>query len=174
MGKLKHPPIELPKGPPEKGPTKAQRERVPTANIAMELPRGLTKANTCQGKDVSPELHWGTAPSDAVELVVFGVSVAPVNGKLHFDWAMAGLDPRLEGLKEGEVPKGAVLGRNGDGQNKYSICPSDGAPETYVFAVYPVTKSLSPKSGFDPLAIRKEATRLSESVGVEAASYEAE
>jgi phosphatidylethanolamine-binding protein (PEBP) family uncharacterized protein len=144
---------------------------VPTANIALKLPRGLTKANTCEGKDASPELHWGTAPPDAVELVVFGVSVAPVNGKLHFDWAIAGLDPGLEGLKEGEVPTGAVLGRNGDGQSKYSICPSGGVPETYLFAVYPVTKSLSPKPGFDPLALRKEATRLSESVGVEAASY---
>jgi phosphatidylethanolamine-binding protein (PEBP) family uncharacterized protein len=169
--KLKHPPIELPKGPPEKGPTKAQRERVPTANIAMELPRGLTNANTCEGINASPELHWGTAPSNAVELIVLAASVKPVKGKLYFDWAMAGLDPGLEGLKEGEVPDGAVLGRNGAGQNKYSICPSGGTLETYIFAIYPVTKGLSPKAGFDPLSLRKEATRLSDSVGVEAATY---
>lgn len=147
---------------------------MPTANIAMTLPGGLVKANTCEGKDVSPELHWGTAPADSAELVVFGVSVAPVDGKLHFDWAMAGLDSALEGLKEGEVPKGAVLGRNSDGQNRYSICPPAGAAETYIFAVYPVTKKLSPRPGFDPLALRKEATRLSESVGVEAVTYGAE
>jgi hypothetical protein len=67
-----------------------------------------------------------------------------------------------------------VLGRNGDGQNKYSICPTGEGAETYIFAIYPVTKSLSPKPGFDPLALRTEATRLSGSVGVEAATYAAE
>lgn len=169
--KLKHPPIELPKGPPEKGPTKAQQERVPTANIVLRLPHGLTKANTCEGADSSPEVRWGEAPAGTAELVVFAASVQPVDGELHFDWAMAGLEPSLEGLGGGEVPKGAVLGRNGDGQNKYSICPAGGAAETYIFSVYPLSQSLSPKPGFDPLALRKEATRLAESVGVEAASY---
>jgi hypothetical protein len=59
----------------------------------------------------------------------FAASVVPVDGRLHFDWAMAGLDPGLEGLNGGRLRSARL---------------------------------------------RKEATRLSESVGVEAASYGAE
>lgn len=167
--KLKHPPIELPEGPPEEKPV--EQAPVPTADIVLSLPRGLAKSNTCESEDVSPEVKWGKAPPGAAELIVFAASVQPVNGKLHFDWAMAGLDPDLEGLKEGEVPQGAVLGRNGDGQNKYSICPSGKTTETYIFAVYPVSRSLSLRAGFDPLEARKAATKLTESVGIEAATY---
>ena len=84
---------------------------------------------------------------------------------------MAGLDPSLEGLGEGEVPKGAILGRNGDGQNRYSVCPQSGAPETYVFAVYASTQKLSPQPGFDPLAVRKLATRASDESGIATVVY---
>ena len=171
--KPKHPPISAPKGPPETGPTKAQRARVPIANIKVSVPGGLAVVNTCKGKNVSPKISWGTAPSDATELAVFGMNLQPVNGKLHFDWAMAGIDPSLEGLKEGEVPKGASLGRNSEGQNKYSLCPTSSKPEIYVFAVYAITKSLSPKQGFEPLAFRKEATRASEENGIVAVTYAA-
>jgi len=167
----KHPPLELPKGPPEKGPTRAQRARVPTADIELTVPGGLSVANTCKGKNVSPELKWGVAPTDASELAVFAMNLQPVDGKLHFDWAMAGIDPSLEGLKEGEVPSGATLGRNSDGQNKYSLCPQGSKPEIYVFAVYAIRNGLSPKPGFEPLAFRKDATRASEENGIFAVTY---
>lgn len=168
---LKHKPIELPEGSPEQGPTTEEQKRVPAANIELRLPNSLGRENTCHGKDASPELDWGTAPAGAAELIIFAAGVQPVNGRLHFEWAMAGLDPNLEGLEEGEVPEGAILGRNGDGQNKYSLCPVGGRAETYIFSVYPVSKSLSPKQGFNPLALRGRATDLSESVGVVATSY---
>lgn len=169
--KPKHPPIELPTGAPERGPTEAQKAKVPTAAIALSLPRQLAAVNTCQGKNASPELVWGTVPPDTVELAVFAVNLQPVDGKLHFDWAMAGLDPSLEGLKEGEVPKGAILGRNSDGQNGYSLCPRDSKAEVYLFSVFAISKDLSPARGFEPLRFRVEATRASEENGIATVTY---
>lgn len=166
----KHPTLELPTGKPESGPTKAQQERVPTADIKVAIPDGLTTANTCNGRNVAPAISWQNVPAGTVELAIFAMSVQPVDGKLYFDWALAGVDPTLQGLKPGEVPKGAVLGRNSAGRNGYSLCPAGSGSETYVFSVYALPSSLSPKPGFDPLTLRKQATRASEEVGLTAAT----
>jgi phosphatidylethanolamine-binding protein (PEBP) family uncharacterized protein len=172
--KKKHPPLDLPTGKPEEGPTRAEENNVPTVVIPLEVPAGLSSVNTCKGKDISPELTWGKVTSNAIELVVFAVNLQPVNGKLYFDWAMAGIDPSLEGLKPGEVPEGAILGRNSAGQSKYSLCPSNTKPETYAFSIYAIEKGTAPKEGFDPLAFRKLATRTSANGGIAAATYPAE
>jgi len=166
----KHPPLELPKGPPEPKITKAEKERAPAAELEVILPGGLTAANTCEGKNLSPVITWGKIPSGTAELAIFAVNTKPVNGALHYDWALAGVDPSLTGLKAGEVPKGAVLGRNGSGQIGYSLCPKGSEPETYIFSVYAVSKRLSPKQGFEALAFRKQASRGSEQVGLAAAT----
>jgi phosphatidylethanolamine-binding protein (PEBP) family uncharacterized protein len=166
----KHPPLKLPAGKPEQGFTKAQRERAPTADIAMALPDGLTTANTCKGANISPAVTWRHLPPGVSELAIFAMSVKPVDGKLKFDWAMAGIDPDLTGLKPGEVPKGAVLGRSSDGHAGYSICPEGSKAETYIFALYAVEGGLEPKPGFDPLALRKRATRASDKAGLTAAT----
>jgi phosphatidylethanolamine-binding protein (PEBP) family uncharacterized protein len=167
-----HPPLKLPTGKPESGPTKAQQERVPTADIKVTIPDGLTTANTCNGKNTSPAISWQNVPPGTAELAIFAMSVKPVDGKLYFDWALAGVDPNLSELKPGEVPNGAVLGRNGAGQNGYSLCPAGSAAETYIFSVYALPDSLSAKPGFDPLALRKQATRASEEVGLAAATFQ--
>jgi phosphatidylethanolamine-binding protein (PEBP) family uncharacterized protein len=176
--KKKHPPLELPTGKPEEGPTKAQQARVPTADINLSVAGdgseggigSLPAAYTCDGKDISPPISWQNVPIGTAELAIFALNLLPVGGKLHVDWAVAGIDPSMDGLKAGELPAGAVVGGNGAGGNGYSICTA-GAPETYVFALYALPKSLAPKSGFDPLSLRKEATRMSDSVGLYTVSY---
>lgn len=167
----KHPPLKLPEGPPEPKITQKQKEQTPTAAIEAVLPDGLTAANTCEGKNVSPAISWGKVPPGTAELAIFAVNVQPVDGQLEFDWAVAGIDPSLTGLKAGEVPAGAVLGRNGSGGNGYSLCPNGEKPETYIFSVYAITKGLSPKAGFEALGFRKQASQASEEVGVAAATF---
>jgi phosphatidylethanolamine-binding protein (PEBP) family uncharacterized protein len=170
--KKKHPPLALPTGKPEEGPTKAQQAEVPTADLEVAIAGGkLTAANTCNGKDVSPAVEWGEVPSGTAELALFVMNLQPVEGKLYFDWAVAGIDPSSGGLKAGTLPKGSVVGKNSAGQNKYSFCPQGSGTENYVFALYALPKSVSPKAGFEPLALRKEATQLSESVGLFATQY---
>lgn len=167
----KHPPLELPEGPPEPKITKAQKERVPTADLAVTVPGGLTAGNSCKGKNLSPAISWGNLPADTAEVAIFATGVKPVNGGLGYVWALAGVDPSLTGLKAGEVPQGAILGRSVAGKNGYSLCPEGSEPETYVFAVYAIPKSLSPKQGFEPVAVRKQASRASDEVGISAVTF---
>lgn len=167
-----HPPLVLPTGKPEEGPTEVQRAKVPTADLTVTIPGGRLKAaNTCDGENMSPAVHWGEVPNGTVELALFVMNVLPVEGKLYFDWAVAGIDPSLEGLEAGALPKGAVVGQNGEGRNRYSLCPPGSEPENYIVALYAIPKKLSPKAGFEPLPLRKEATNLTQSVGLLATQY---
>lgn len=165
IAEKKNPPVEEPEGPSENGVTKEQEEKVPTAKIILTVPHGLRTDNTCKGKNVSPEISWTDVPPGTKELVIFAVSVEPVSEKLFFNWAMARVDPSVTSVKEGEVPEGAVLGRNGDGTNGWSLCPKKSGPESYIFTVYAIEQSLSPEEGFDPLGFRVKAGKASEEIG---------
>lgn len=44
-----------------------------------------------------------------------------------------------------EILTGAILGKNGYGEEAYSICPAQGQGETYVFTLYALPQALSPK-----------------------------
>lgn len=167
----KSPPVEVPEGSPEKGATKEQEEAVPKAEIALSIPQGLTTENTCKGKNVSPKLSWTGIPPGTEELEIFAVNVQPVKGTLYFDWAMAGIDPNVNSIEEGEVPAGAILGRTGDGKNGWSLCPKKSGAETYIFSLYAVGKTLSPEEGFEPLVQRVEAGKFSKEVGLEGVAF---
>jgi phosphatidylethanolamine-binding protein (PEBP) family uncharacterized protein len=174
------PPISPPKGAPESGLTPEQREGAKVASIALQSPAVLPVANgpaelpaayTCDGKDNWPELRWGGVPPGTQELVLFAMSLAPVEGKLFFDWALAGIDPTLEGLEAGRLPQGAVVGQNSFGRNGYSICPPQGQAETYFFALYAIPEPLSARPGFDPHALRRRVQEVSRNVGLLPVSY---
>lgn len=171
--------VAIPKGPPEPEPTAAQRANATLASIALASPAvqlgaegeaRLPSTYTCDGRDSWPALRWQGIPPDTAELVLFAMNIQPAKGKLFFDWALAGLDPELEGLDGGQLPKGAVTGQNSFGKTGYSICPLAGS-ETYIFALYALSRRLSPDQGFDPHALREEVLDASGNVGILAASY---
>jgi phosphatidylethanolamine-binding protein (PEBP) family uncharacterized protein len=95
----------------------------------------------------------------------------PVDEKLFFDWALAGIDPDLVQIEEGRLPPGAVSGRSDHGKVGYSICPPQGSPETYVFALFALPRRLSPATGFNPARLRGEVLDISGNVGLLAVSY---
>jgi phosphatidylethanolamine-binding protein (PEBP) family uncharacterized protein len=172
--------VAVPQGPPESGPTPEQLEKAKVADIALESPAVLPVANgpaelpapyTCEGKDSWPALRWRAVPEGTAELVLFAMALAPVEGKIFFDWAVAGIDPALEGLEAGRLPAGAVAGRNSFGQNGYSVCPPPGQGETYFFVLYALPQELSARPGFDPHALRKRVQGLSRNVGLLPVSY---
>jgi phosphatidylethanolamine-binding protein (PEBP) family uncharacterized protein len=172
------PSVPQPTGAPEPGITPEQRRQATVASMSLESPssrsssagpQALPAEYGCDGKNTSPALRWQGVPQGTAELVLFAMNVQPVNEKLFFDWAVAGLDPELEEIEAGKLPKGAVLGRNSFGKTGYGICPEGG--ETYMFAVFALPKKLSPSQGFDPLAVRKAATEASGNVGLLALGY---
>lgn len=172
--------VAQPKGAPEQAPTPAQIAHATVASMTLESPAivaseghpgRLSPAYTCDGKGAWPELHWGGVPQGTAELVLFVMNLQPVEGKIFFDWALAGLEPDLEGIEAGRLPKGAIVGTNGFGKRGYEICPG-GAGETYMLAVYALPGALAPRAGFDPLALREEVLGLSGNVGLLPAVYE--
>jgi phosphatidylethanolamine-binding protein (PEBP) family uncharacterized protein len=171
--------VPQPTGAPEPGITPQQRREATVASISLQSPsvppssggpQALSAEYTCDGKGISPALRWQGVPQGTAELVLFTMNIQPVEGKLFFDWAVAGLDPELQAIEAGKLPKGAVVGRNSFGKTDYEICPEGGA-ETYMFTLFALPKKLSPSQGFEPLALRKAVAEVSGSVGLLALSY---
>jgi phosphatidylethanolamine-binding protein (PEBP) family uncharacterized protein len=172
--------ITPPKSPPEQAATPKEIAQATVASMALESPSlssstggvaPLSSVYTCDGKDGWPAFAWQGVPEGTVELALFAMNVQPVEEKLFFDWAVAGIDPALSGIEASGLPHGAVVGRNSFGKRGYSICPPPGSPETYMFALYALPKRLSPQPGFDPSAFRQEVLAISGNAGLLPASY---
>jgi phosphatidylethanolamine-binding protein (PEBP) family uncharacterized protein len=172
--------IAQPKGKREQAPSSSEVENSAVADIALASPNFITTASseyelpstyTCDGKNSPPTLEWNGVPAGTKELVLFVLGLQPVGETLFFNWAVAGLDPGLTEIPTGQLPSGAILGRNGYGKEAYSICPAQGQGETYVFALYALPQALTPKRGFDPMSLRREVLGLSGDVGLVTAVY---
>ncbi len=171
--------IAQPKGPREQAPSPAQIASATVADMVLQSPAVVAQggtpgvlpaAYTCDGKNSWPELRWAGVPPDTAELALFAMSVQPVNEKLFVDWAVAGLDPDLESIETGKLPKGAIVGTNGFGNRDYEICPS-GSGEIYMFAVYALPRRLALSKGFDAREARQEVLDVSGNVGLLPAVY---
>jgi len=174
------PRVPVPQGSPEPGFTPEQRTEATVADISLTSPavRPLTGAPatlpptyTCDGENSWPELRWQGAPAGTEEMALFAMSLVPVEGKLFFDWAIAGIDPELGVIEASRLPKGAVVGQNGFGREGYSICPPPGQSETYFFALYALPEELSVSRGFDPRELRERVKEISGNVGLLPVSY---
>jgi len=173
------PRVSLPKGSPEPEPTPQQRAESTLASISLSSPAltpgpesisTLPATYTCDGKDTWPPLKWSGVPAGTAELALFALNLEPVDEALFFDWALAGIDPSSEGTESGQLPKGAVVGRNSFGKNGYSICPA-GDRETVIFALYALPQDLGARTGFDPATLRKQILASSGNSGLLAVSY---
>lgn len=180
-GGQKHPPIALPKSEAgrEHAPTAAEKADSAIADMTLVSPSFPTSEGiaaipatyACDGAGTTPALRWAGVPAGSEELALYVMNAKPVNGRLFFDWAVAGLDPHSESLEAGRLPPGAVVGTNSFGRQGYSICPGPGGAETYIFALFALPKALSPKPGFDPRALREETLAISGDVGLMTAIY---
>ena len=171
-------PTQLPEGEREPQATPAEEAQATVADILLTSPAlssgsppSLPSPYTCDGGDSWPALRWQGIPPGTEELIVFAANVAPVQGKIFFDWAVAGLDPSLSGLEAGRLPRGAITGQNGFGQNGYSICPDPGGTESYVFVLHAIPKALSPAKGFDPHELRRQVIEQAANAGILVFAY---
>jgi phosphatidylethanolamine-binding protein (PEBP) family uncharacterized protein len=150
-------------------------EKVPNIDLTLSSSVKLDPIPahfTCDGANVSPPVTWGHLPSNTAEVDLFLFNLAPVNGKLFANWAVAGLSPKLSGVAAGRLPAGAILGRNSYGQVGYSLCPPKGPAVRYAFLVYALPKKIPVATGFNPEALREKALHTAESAGLLGASYQ--
>lgn len=167
--------VVLPKGEPEPAPTPAQRAQATVADIALSMPSlgadtgegiALPARYTCEGENTWPTLRWNGVPAGTQELILFALAQEPVNDALFFNWAVAGIGPATTEIASGSLPTGALLGRNSYGKLGYSICPSQGKPETFIFALYALPERLDAAKGFDPASLREKVLEVSKDVGL--------
>jgi Raf kinase inhibitor-like YbhB/YbcL family protein len=82
--------------------------------------------------NLSPALEWSGVPQEAVELAVLCEDPDAPRGTFTH-WVLAGLQPTVTGLAEGEHPAAAVEGRNDFGEEGYSgpLPPVGHGPHRY-------------------------------------------
>jgi phosphatidylethanolamine-binding protein (PEBP) family uncharacterized protein len=149
-------------------------EKAPNLDIQMAGAIKLDPISahyTCDGADVSPPISWSHVPSNTVEIDLFLFNLAPVHNKLYADWAVAGLSPKLRGLSAGQLPPGAIVGRNSRGQTTYSLCPPKGPLVRYAFLMYALPKKIPVSPGFNTETLREKALHTAESAGLLGLSY---
>lgn len=124
------------------------------------VPAGGTvpRAFTCDGADVSPELHWGTPPPGTRSLALVMSDPDAPGGTFHH-WIVYNLPPAVRELPAGAAERpgalhGAAEGRNdfpqgarGAGVGYGGPCPPPGPPHRYVWTVYALDARLHLRPG---------------------------
>lgn len=156
------------------GGARARASKVPLVNLTLSSSTGLepiAARYTCDGADQSLPLSWGRIPYGTVELAVFIINSEPVHGKFVVDWAVTGLKPSLRKLSAGQLPAGAVVGRNSFGQARYSICPPRGARAGYLIRLDALPKRVGERPGFNAPVQLTPVIRASSFSGLLGFSY---
>src|SRR5215831_3977694 len=112
----------------------------------------IPKKYTCDGDDVSPELHWTDQPPAAKSLaLIVDDPDAPAGTWVH--WVLFDLPGSASELPE-DLPKGQRLPTGGkQGLNDFKHlgyggpCPPPGKPHRYFFKLYALDASLDLKPG---------------------------
>ncbi len=115
---------------------------------------------TCDGRNVSPELSWGTVPSGAKSIaLIMDDPDAPRGTFVHWvlynipadTGKLAGGVPRTETLGDGSSQGMTDFGRPGYG----GPCPPPGKPHRYYFKIY----ALDTKLNLPPGATKADVER---------------
>ncbi len=123
----------------------------------------IPKEHTCEGKDASPALSWGGAPSGTKSFALIADDPdAPVGTWVH--WVIYDLPADASGLP-GAMPKSATLTGGGkQGVNDFrktgygGPCPPPGRPHRYFFKLY----ALDAPTNLDPRASKADVLRAIE------------
>jgi len=109
---------------------------------AFKIDETLPAKYTCQGEDINPALSWDDLPAGTVSLaLIVDDPDAPAGTWTH--WTIWNIDPATNGLKENEVPAGAVEGITSWGNTGWrGPCPPSGT-HRYYFKLYALDIALS-------------------------------
>lgn len=102
----------------------------PAFGFEAPIPERFSRA----GENVSPAVTWEVDVEGAAELVLLVDDPDAPTDEPFVHWMVAGLDPASTGIDEGEVPEGAVEGRNDAGDVGWGgPAPPEGETHRYFF-----------------------------------------
>jgi phosphatidylethanolamine-binding protein (PEBP) family uncharacterized protein len=155
----------------------APAPRLTLGTIALGSPAfrsggALPKRYTCDGGDISPPLRWRNLPAGSVELLLLAIDLD--GGRTGaIQWAVAGLPPRVPGIRAGRLPAGVVVGRNSAGEARWGgICGAGGRLHHVAFLLYALDRGLWLKAGFDVATVRGGLKYATLARGLTVATYE--
>jgi len=93
---------------------------------------------TCDGKNISPELHWANPPTKtAAFALILDDPDAPAGTWYH--WLVYNIPVITQDFSEGmqKFPAGTLIGKNSWGKGQYEgPCPPQGSKHHYIFTLY--------------------------------------
>ena len=127
---------------------------------------------TCEGEDLAPVVTWQNVPSDAQQLAL-SMTDPDADGFVH--WLVVGLDPLIAGVDGADLPAGATVLRNGDGEAAWAgPCPSAGDPaHDYVFTLYALADTAAVDTAGEPAAVLSDLAGTSLATTTVAGTYAA-
>jgi Raf kinase inhibitor-like YbhB/YbcL family protein len=125
----------------------------PVVSEGGTIPRRFT----CDGGDVSLPLVFSGVPSGTAGLALL-VEDPDAPDRTFVHWAAWGIDPGQATLGEGQLPPGAVQGRNDFGKQGYGgPCPPHGQNHRYVITVFAVSAPVNLRAGASGADLRAAA-----------------
>ncbi len=106
---------------------------------------------TCDGQDISPELHWDTPPTGTQSLALI-VDDPDAPGRIFVHWVLYDIPPEILQLSQAVDTTPTLPGRGTQGKNDFGKlgyggpCPPSGV-HRYVFRLYALDRELGLKSG---------------------------
>jgi len=140
-----------------KGSTSTQPRRTPVAKTMKIESKAFTADGmipslyTCDGQDISPDLHWDAPPTGTQSLALI-VDDPDAPGEIFVHWVLYDLPPEIHQLPkaiapQADLPGGGVQGKNDFGNLGYGgPCPPNGI-HRYFFKLYALDRQLGLNSG---------------------------
>jgi phosphatidylethanolamine-binding protein (PEBP) family uncharacterized protein len=144
------------------------------AVASAAFPRGgkIPVRYTCNGGNVSPSLRWGKVPPGTAQMFLIALSLtAGTGGAIR--WAVGGIDPAAGGFAAGQLPAGAIVGRNSEGHVGWAgACPVKGKTQSIIMLVYALRRKLNLAPGFEASSAQRQLSGNTLSNGVVFGSYQ--
>jgi Raf kinase inhibitor-like YbhB/YbcL family protein len=106
--------------------------------------------STCSadGGNVSPELHWASVPPAGTKSFVLVLEDPDAPGERPFvHWLVYSIPGNIDKMAAGQIPAGAVLGRNDAGTDAYFGPKPPSGTHHYVFRIYAISTTLELPGG---------------------------
>ena len=124
-------------------------------SVALPFSQGEPIAGryTCDGENLSPSVDWFDLPEGTIEVAI---EVTDLQAPDYVHWIIAGLDPAIGHLEDGEVPVGAIQATNSNGDIGYTgPCPPPGVTHTYLVQLSALDRTIDLADGADADALRQ-------------------
>lgn len=106
---------------------------------------------TCDGKNISPEIHWSVLPKNTKALALILSDEDAPNG-IFYHWILYNIPTNVQNLSQGTalLPTGTMVGKNSWGKTQYNgPCPPKGSKHHYTFSLYALDQVLNLPEGSD-------------------------